>query len=149
MFRIIRNMSLIGWWTPRYDTPVAPLGLGYVWIRFSIHLSPRWGFVDRRSPRGSRDRGCPTYGEGILLGFTVPRSTQPTCYGGHFGWFRTLTIDGRRVTACITHKKSRSTRRLWSGDGQIKSQGYRIARTAAQQSHGMEPNFVPSNRYCK
>ena len=51
--------------------------------------------------------------------------------------------------ACGTHKKSRSTRRLWSGDGQIKSQGYRIERTAARQSHGMEPNFVPSNRYYK
>ena len=51
--------------------------------------------------------------------------------------------------AGITHKKSRSTRRLWSGDGQIKSQGYRIERTAARQSHGMEPNFVPSNRYYK
>ncbi len=51
--------------------------------------------------------------------------------------------------ACITHKKGRSTRRLWSGGGQIKSQGYRIARTAARQSHGMEPNFVPSNCYYK
>ena len=42
--------------------------------------------MGRAGPRGSpmnreqaRDRGCPTYGEGILLGFTVPRSTQPTC----------------------------------------------------------------------
>ena len=51
--------------------------------------------------------------------------------------------------ACATHKKSRSTRRLWSGGGQIKSQGYRIERTAARQSHGMEPNFVPSNYYYK
>ena len=51
--------------------------------------------------------------------------------------------------ACITHKKSRLTRRLWSGGEQIKSQGYRIERTAARQSHGMEPNFVPSNRYYK
>ena len=50
---------------------------------------------------------------------------------------------------CVTHKKSRSTRRLWSGGGQIESQGYRIERTAARQSHGMEPNFVPSNRYYK
>ena len=38
--------------------------------------------------------------------------------------------------ACITHKKSRSTWRLWSGGGQIKSQGYRIERTAARQSQG-------------
>ena len=27
MFGIIRNMFLIGWMTPRNDTPVAPLGL--------------------------------------------------------------------------------------------------------------------------
>ena len=46
-------MSLIGWWTLRNDTPVAPLGLGYVWIRFSIYLSPRWGFVSLS--------GCPIH----------------------------------------------------------------------------------------
>ena len=54
-------------------------------------------------------------------------------------------IDARQVMAYVTHKKSRSTQRLWSGDEQIKSQRYRIARTAARQSHGMEPNFVPGN----
>jgi hypothetical protein len=42
----------------------------------------------------------------------------------------------------ITHKKSRSTRRLWSGENKIKSQGYRIVQTIVLQSHGMEPNFV-------
>ena len=56
-------------------------------------------------------------------------------------------IDDRRVAGCGVYytQKSRSTQRLWSGDEQIKSQRYRIARTAARQSHGMEPNFVPDN----
>ena len=26
-----------------HDTHVAPLGLWVVWVRFSIHMSPRWG----------------------------------------------------------------------------------------------------------
>ena len=45
MFRIIRDMFLIGLTAPRRDTPVAPLGLWGVGILFSIHLPPLWGFV--------------------------------------------------------------------------------------------------------
>ena len=47
------------------------------------------------------------------------------------------------LMACITHKKSRLMQRLWRGENKIKSQGYRIARTAARQSHGYGAEFRP------
>ena len=99
-----------------------------------------WGSVLLYTCRPAGAFGC---GQGEAtsllrnLGFTVTTSVS-------IG-----TIGAKQVMACITHKKSRSTRRLWSGDRQIKSQRYRIERTAARQSHGMGPNFVPSNRYYK
>ncbi|MDE0298571.1 MAG: hypothetical protein OXN17_08070 [Candidatus Poribacteria bacterium] len=58
-------------------------------------------------------------------------------------------IDDRRETGqgvYYTQKKPLNAAALkWRGE--IESQGYSIARTAARQSHGVEPNFVPSNSH--
>ena len=47
----------------------------------------------------------------------------------------------------FTQKKPLNAAALkWRGR-KIESPGYSIVRTAARQSHGMEPNFVPGNSH--
>ena len=64
----------------------------------------------------------------------------PNTYGAYLSRRGKLL---RQAMACITHRKSRSMQRLWCGEKMKKSQGYRIARTAARQSHGYGAEFRP------